>query len=211
MTSIINNLDRKENKMNRNSFVAIALAIFFAPSCVYAAKTIFVPRDHAVIQDAIRNAEDGDTVRVASGTYSSFRVGKNIRVIGEDRSNTIINNLGEIPVIFQNRNGASIENFTIKGGGGIDPQHKGAIIIIDSEGVTIENCTIRESYVAFDYRSASGVSMYSSEATILDCLIEDNVGQEMGGIYCSGNSNLTMKNTVVRNNKSTDRGRIFHV
>lgn len=52
---------------------------------------ITVPDDYPTIQQAINNANEGDTVFVMNGTYNeNIVVNKSISLIGEDRSNTVI-------------------------------------------------------------------------------------------------------------------------
>ena len=57
------------------------------------------PNNYTRIQDAVDNASNGDTVFVYNGTYSHYfeenwacvRIDKRIRLLGENRDNTIIN------------------------------------------------------------------------------------------------------------------------
>jgi len=57
--------------------------------------TIVVPDDYPTIQEAIDNADFGDTVFVRSGTYSErLYISKSINLIGEDKNNTIIDGSG---------------------------------------------------------------------------------------------------------------------
>ena len=191
--------------MDMKSFIVIVFCMFCVLSMTYAygAKTIFVPRDYAIIQDAIMNASDGDTVRVASGRYASFKVGKNIRVVGEDRDNTIISgSYGSPGIRIPNRTNATVEGFTVKEGGKYDNDHYGGIVVMNSTGVVIKNCVIRDNSVASDRHGASGVSIYASEVTMVDCIVEDNVGEQTAGVYCKDDSTLVLKNTIIRRNKS---------
>jgi parallel beta-helix repeat protein len=56
-------------------------------------RTISVPDDYPIIQDAINNANEGDTIFVRAGTYHSEKdiiVNKSISLIGEGKETTII-------------------------------------------------------------------------------------------------------------------------
>lgn len=80
--------------------------------------------DFTCIQDAVTNARDGDTVFVYNGTYSDFypdnmanvRIEKNIKLIGENKYNTIINGTGFQRIIIINSENVSISGFTIQHG-----------------------------------------------------------------------------------------------
>ena len=57
--------------------------------------TIIVPDDYSTIQEAIGNADDGDTVFVKKGIYlidesSAIVISKTLSLIGEDPANTVI-------------------------------------------------------------------------------------------------------------------------
>ena len=54
-------------------------------------KTIVVPDDYSLIQDAINNAIAGDTVYIKKGTYvENPVVNKSVSLVGENRDKTII-------------------------------------------------------------------------------------------------------------------------
>jgi nitrous oxidase accessory protein len=63
-------------------------------------KIIVVPDDYPTIAAAIGNATEGDTIYVKKGTYeeTTLEINKTLSLIGEDRSNTIINIYP--PIIF---------------------------------------------------------------------------------------------------------------
>jgi parallel beta-helix repeat protein len=53
--------------------------------------TIIVPDDYPTIQEAINNAKKGDTIYIRNGTYfENLIIEKSIKLIGEDKDNTII-------------------------------------------------------------------------------------------------------------------------
>jgi len=76
---------------------------------------IYVPTDYPTIQEAINNANEGDTIYVRNGTYyENVVVDKSLSLIGEDRSNTFVdgNDIGN--VINITANNVNITGFTIR-------------------------------------------------------------------------------------------------
>jgi len=63
-------------------FVSLTL-----PVEIVEARTIIVPDDYPTIQEAINNANDGDTIYVRNETYyENVIVHKAVSLVGEDRS-----------------------------------------------------------------------------------------------------------------------------
>ncbi|UCF13418.1 MAG: right-handed parallel beta-helix repeat-containing protein [Thermoplasmatales archaeon] len=76
------------------------------------------PGNYTRIQDAIDNASDGDTVFVYIGRYNldeRLKINKSIRLTGEDKDNTIINDSGISIVVSE----VCVSDFTIQNGSGI--------------------------------------------------------------------------------------------
>lgn len=118
----------------RNQLVSIAISFLFCvtmPSIVTSTPqenmdvwhhTFYVggsgPGNYTAIQDAIDDANDGDTVYVFSGTYNeTLELNKRLRLLGEDKTTTIIDGQQEGCTINVSSEHAMIENFTILGGG----------------------------------------------------------------------------------------------
>ena len=76
--------------------------------------------NYSNIRDALRDANDGDTVYVFNGTYYEyFAISKSINLIGESKESTIINGSGTsyvVNVIKINADGVKVSGFTIDGG-----------------------------------------------------------------------------------------------
>jgi len=73
------------------------------------------PGNYSNIQDAIDNANDGDTVFVYNGTYrENIIINKSINLIGEDREMTFINGGFRNDVVIISADGINISDFTIK-------------------------------------------------------------------------------------------------
>ena len=81
--------------------------------------TIIVPDDYLTIQEAVNNANSGDTIFVRVGTYyETVVVDKSISLIGEDKNGTIIDgSKGEgSQVIAIKADGVLVSGFTIQNG-----------------------------------------------------------------------------------------------
>jgi len=84
-------------------------------------KSIVVPDDFQTIQEAINNANEGDTVFVKSGTYDNqtLAINKKLSLVGEDPTTTILAGWeGRPPInsatIHLNANDVTISGFTFK-------------------------------------------------------------------------------------------------
>ena len=99
------------------------------------------------INEGVLNAKDGDFVYVLSGEYhENIVIDKTITLIGENRSNTIIDGIYGKFIIHTIEDGVIIEQFTIRNSGGFI---ENAGIKLDSNYNIIRKCTI--------YRTKSGV------------------------------------------------------
>ncbi|MCZ2809141.1 MAG: pectinesterase family protein, partial [Candidatus Bathyarchaeota archaeon] len=67
----------------------------YSKSVVASSSTILVPDNYATIQEAINNANEGDTIFVRAGTYyEHVVVDKALSLVGENKHNTIIDGSG---------------------------------------------------------------------------------------------------------------------
>jgi parallel beta helix pectate lyase-like protein len=190
---------------------------------------IRVPADAPTIQAGIALAVDGDTVRVAPGTYPEFidYLGKAIVVESEGGADvTTIDATGlfESVVSFHAGEGPGsvLRGFTVTGGNYSGAQ-AGGISGFNLNGVAasprIERCIVRgnRSWNGF----AGGIT---GNATIEDCLVEgnsssyaaggiagapivrrctiqDNSGYDGGGLYLFGGR---VEDTLIRRNSATE-------
>ncbi len=97
------------------------------------------PGNYSVIQDAVDNASDGDTVFVYSGIYNDYfpsgqwgncvLVNKRINLIGENKYTTMINASGGWTVVRIQNDGVNISGFTIENSGGVF--ENGGVVVMD--------------------------------------------------------------------------------
>jgi thermitase len=85
---------------------------------VKVGKFFEVPTDYSTIQDAINSASPGYTILVESGIYYEHVViHKSLKLIGEDRSTTIIDGSGIGAVVEVAAEDVYVSGFTIRNGG----------------------------------------------------------------------------------------------
>lgn len=76
--------------------VFLSATVVLQPTTIKAQpKTIVVPDDYPIIQEAVDNANDGDTIYVKSGIYEgahnqTLTINKSVAIIGENPNNTIL-------------------------------------------------------------------------------------------------------------------------
>ena len=119
------------------------------------------------IQEGINDVENGDIIYVFNGSYNPFEINKSVTLYGESRDNVRIN--GGNPSVKIRHHNVSLNGFNLSGGtNGIDVYVKyGAnqtsnvtikncniyntnnigILLNQSKGCTIENCSIKQSNI----------------------------------------------------------------
>ena len=154
--------------------------------------TITVPDDYPTIQDAINAATDGDTVFVRNGTYyENVIVDKTVSLVGEDKTETIVNGNGSGNVMEILASSVQMSKFTVRNGSEYYP---GSGIIIDhATSCIISNCLL--------INNRDGISLfYSSDNTLEN---NDFLNNSRGGhgIRLDGSSNnFIVNNRIISNN-----------
>jgi len=104
--------------MNSATVLLILLLLVPSPNVIpltAGSEVIHVPEDYPSMQQAIDEANPGDTVKVASGTYlESLKVTKSLSLIGEGSENTAI--VGNGTVILVSADNVEIRGFTVRSG-----------------------------------------------------------------------------------------------
>ena len=163
----------------------------------------------ASIQSAINfAATDGDSVAVAAGTYVEniiFR-GWNIKVVGADRTTTIIDgNANGNVVTFENLNNefnqyqdAVLKSFTITNGGGYEGS---GIKLHYFSSPTLSDLIISDNVST---SGGGGIRCTSYCHPIIEnVIVANNTAPEGGGIKCWGGSNPTLTNVTITGNAAT--------
>ncbi|UCF50051.1 MAG: right-handed parallel beta-helix repeat-containing protein [Thermoplasmatales archaeon] len=170
------------------------------------------PGNYTKIQDAIDDANDGDTVFVyddSSPYYESLIIEKSINLIGENKETTIIDAFVYI-IIEAHANEFSIEHFTVRGGevglygtlnnsiisDNIFSCYSVCIALDISSNNMILNNQLENSIEYRDY----GIGLFSSNGNIITGNIIENCGK---GIWLIG----AIKNKITKN---TFRNNFLH-
>ena len=201
---------------------------------VAVADTIDVPADHASITAAIAAAEDGDTIRVAPGTYveNIDYSGKAITITGHyvpggDWSlvkDTVIDgsaagsatDASTVTVKSGEGRDSVLHGFTITGGAGtqwVDPQfpdytwHGGGGVFIFQSSPTIRHCVIAGNHLVHD-GSADGAQgggvLTYGGYPLIHNTIITANQAEYGGGLVVDYSGAEVRNTVVADNTVAD-------
>jgi parallel beta-helix repeat protein len=111
----------------------------------YGGKTLYVggsgPGNYTYINDAVRDANDGDTVFVYddSSPYNGAGINKSINLIGEDKNTTVIGRPGDSSCIqIYDTNYVNISGFTVVS------SRFGGIIIRDSYNISVKGNIMKE-------------------------------------------------------------------
>jgi parallel beta-helix repeat protein len=140
-------------------------------------KTLYVggsgEGNYTSIQDAVDNADNGDTVFVFNGIYyeNVWIDEKTINLIGEDTETTIIDD-----------------------GGDLTP-YNWTLLADHADGSTIQNLTLQNVTTIYG-RNYAFIATHSDNMKIINCRIRDSIE----GMYLMYAKNTTMRNNRIENN-----------
>jgi parallel beta-helix repeat protein len=168
------------------SLINCRISVRASPGIIY----VDVPTEYSSIQEAINNADSGDTIFVHTGIYvENVVVNKSVALVGENLDFTIIDGNRTGNVIFILESNVSIKGFTIMNSGTHPPPGSG--ILIDQRA---RNVTITENKMINNY---DGVSLHSSSGNE----ISNNmfINNDFGVSFYSSTNNQISGNTFVDN------------
>lgn len=121
------------------------------------AGTVTVPDDYPTIQEAIDNANEGDTIFVRNGTYyERIVVNKRVSLVGEEKWTTIIDGSNNTTPITILASGVNISGFTIRNSSKLNPWFNPGT---DGLYMEADNCTISHNIF---FNNARGIRIYKS-------------------------------------------------
>jgi len=168
---------------------AIEPAIEWGETYLQKLHTINVPEDYPKIQEAINNANQGDTILVSNGTYyENVIVNKTISLIGENRNTTVIDGGGFGRTVHIVADNVTIKGFTIRNSG--YGAYDGGLWIASRNVQVLDNNLVNNSWsVGLEYPS-------------IRCVIKGNSisGQEHS--YAEGGGILitnSTENSIIEN------------
>ncbi len=154
--------------------------------------------NYTIIQDAVDNATEGDTIFVYAGTYyEGVQINKTINIMGENRNTTIINGDWYRGGLLFAADRINITNLTI-----INTTH--AVLFLNSNHTKIINCSILNNdygieldhssynqlsncYMFFNNLCGIDIKSHSDYNSIIDCLFSYN-GVAIALYGCSENN-----------------------
>lgn len=170
----------------------LAVVLFYLPqaaSCYQSVnKTILVPEDYPLIQQAIDAAKHGDTIFVSPGTYrENLTINKSVSVIGDSYETTKVFGVNEQPVVsVKDVVEGRIEGFQLRGRG------------VASAGVVVENSSfaIKSNRIAYAY--GEGVWANEARVAVEENVIEQNWGS--GVFFTTTHPDSHISNNIIREN-----------
>jgi len=166
--------------------------------------------DFSSLQQAINNAEDGDTIIVGPGTYyEHLVVNKSLSIIGVDQSSTVIDGGNTWMTIVIEADNVTLKNFTIQHG------MVGVVLEEEKEGnMLLENKIVFNSYYGIygdrcgknviannnvSFNRGHGIFLYGSQPCVLDGNFVLSNGVD--GMFIRYSSNSTVKGNFVSGNR----------
>ncbi len=176
--------------------------------------------DATTIQDAVNAAHHGDTILLASGTYTGDGNrdlnlwGKILTIQSAEGSRSCIIDAGgsenEPHRAFHFRYGegpsTEIVGLTLRGGYHGAVNEGGGAVYLDGSSPAIEDCSFEENYAYF------GGSVYARESNsvLSRCVIFDNQAVYGGGVSCEGDAGPEFINCdIVANDADSGAGGVY--
>jgi len=135
-------------------------------------KTLYVggtgPTNYTSIQDAVDNANDGDTIFVYNGTYyENLIINKTINLVGEDKNTTIIDGSKKGNTIHVISENSTITGFTITNGSLGENKTSGnwfyAGIRLTGSNNTINGNKIQDNTLGIFGKKVTNITIYNNE------------------------------------------------
>jgi len=150
--------------------------------------TIIVPDHYSTIQQAVNAAIQGDTIFVRAGTYvENVLVNKNLSIIGENRTTTIVDGNNAGTVFYVNRSSVTIKGFTVTNS---KLDHTGFFLYRSNNSVITENNVVQNQ--------GGIIVLRSTNCTVNENLVENNPQR---GIIFTNSQDFTASDNYIYGNK----------
>ena len=154
--------------------------------------------DYPDLEAAVAEAEAGETIYLAGGTYrleESLVIDKSIALVGSGRDKTIIISSVEGNVLrFVGDGLLTLEGLTV--------QHEGTlpanVVRVDSGEIDISNCHLTGATIVNDGKLAAGLSVLGdTTGSVKNCIVDNN---SAAGILLAENSYLSLGENICQHN-----------
>ena len=145
--------------------------------------TVIVPDDYPTIQEAINHANEGDIILVRAGIYyEKLVIDKELLLLGEDKTTTVIDGNGSGTVLIVRANKVIVSGFTIRNGeSGVD--------LIGASG-----CFVFEMIITNNL-----CGLYVSDNSSNNFIIKNMATQNDIGVLIIGDNNHILYNNIEKN------------
>ena len=159
----------------------------------FAGDTIYVPDDYPTIQEAVNHSNNGDIIKVSSGTYPEhIIVDKQLQIIGDGSDVTFVDGGGECYHVFDVQvDNVTISKFTIMNCN----ESKAGIELMNNNYHNVSGCRINDTVIL---ECGSGIELFwTNNNTIFNNTISGNYEW---GIYSFSSNNCTIENNTITGN-----------
>jgi len=179
----------KKSKIILNVIIILfILLVFLFTGCLNHEKNVEISKDEIIkIQQLINEASNNDEIYIPSATYyENIIIDKPIKLIGDNKDNTIIDGGGKQEIILIKSDNVIISNITIRNSGGYTDN---AGIKVLSDNLIINDCIF--------YRTKTGIYFDQTENNLIsNCIFHTN-GE---GIYSYNSKNTVIKDSQFYHN-----------
>ncbi len=188
-------------KTPARKFILFILIFPFLPLCAFS--TTHQARcalGCKALQDSIYTVAPGDTILLEKGTYYAGDLG-DWGLVLRDSISVIFQGAGECIISARSADGLRIAKHAVT----VSTAH------LQSTQLLLQGVTIRDgSAVAGQTPLGGGLFCYRSGLRVMDCVIEHNAADSLGGGLCAIDSRVVLDGlTVVNNNSLTGGGAFF--